>query len=91
MSGENPESYKGYRLELAGDIIGKVVTVVPRTKRASSRLIVHSEPASCGLAAVPLDEIETIDHQGRRLVLHDQPLTSQQLASSGARARPSRA
>ena len=91
---ESPDltNCRGYRVEMAGDRIGMVVTLVPRTDRTDPSLIVHSGLVSCGLGVVPLDQIETVDHSGRRLVLHDQPVNLQQGAPSGARDRiPARA
>jgi hypothetical protein len=73
---------------MAGDRIGTVVTAVPHTERAGPRvLVVHSGRAGCGLAAVPVDQIESVDHEGRRLVLHDQSVNLQQAAPRGARHR----
>lgn len=79
-----PASCRGYRVEVAGDEIGTVIIDMPRTERADASLIVGTDLLSCGLAAIPLGQIETVDHNGRRVVLRDRPVNLQRAAASGA-------
>jgi hypothetical protein len=78
-------------VEVAGDSIGTVIIDVPRTERADASLIVGTDLVSCGLAAIPIGQIKTVDHKRRRVVLRDRPVNMQRVAASGACDRPVRA
>jgi hypothetical protein len=41
----------------------------------------------CGLMVVPFEQIEAVDHEHKRLLLRDKPVTLQPGAPSGARDR----
>jgi hypothetical protein len=70
MTNEDLSNCAGYRVEMRDARIGSVAAVVPRTGRDErGLLIVRSDPLSCRLSAVPVDEVETVDPEHRRIVL----------------------
>jgi hypothetical protein len=59
----------GYRVVTLEGTVGRVAAVVPsKDQNADGVLIVHSGP-SCSLSALPFDEVEGVDVDGRRLVV----------------------
>jgi hypothetical protein len=71
----------GYRVETRDGRIGSVAVVLPRAGRgASGALLVHESPNSCRLVTVPFDAVESVDREGRRLLLRER-------APAGARDR----
>jgi len=78
----------GYSLEGRDGRIGSVGAIVPRTQRAEPGvLIVHSGLRGCRLEAVSFDQFDAVDHERRRLLLREEPLTLHQGAPPGARDR----
>jgi hypothetical protein len=70
MTNEPLGDVVGYRVETRDGRIGSVAAVLPATGRDEGGvLIVRSDPLSCSLSAVPVDEVETVDLKHRRIVL----------------------
>jgi hypothetical protein len=62
----------GYRVETRDGRIGSVAVVLPRAGRdASGALLVHESPNSCRLVTVPFDTVESVDREGRRVLLRE--------------------
>lgn len=75
----------GYRVERAEGRIGNVAAVLTRTDRMEPGvLVMRTGLVGCGLAVVPVEQIETVDHERRRLLLRDEAVTSQEEAPSRA-------
>jgi hypothetical protein len=69
MSREALRDCTGYRVVTPDGRVGSVAAVLPSTRTdGAGVLIVHSGP-TCGLSAMPFDEVEGVDVQGRRLVV----------------------
>jgi hypothetical protein len=63
---------KAYRVETHGRRIGSVAAVLPRAGLgATGALLVHESPTSCRLVTVPLDAVESVDREGRRVLLRE--------------------
>jgi hypothetical protein len=70
MTNDDLSDCAGYLVELRAGRIGSVAAVLPATGRDERGvLIVRSDPLSCRLSAVPVDEVETVDLEHRRIVL----------------------
>jgi hypothetical protein len=60
----------GYRVDTRDGSIGSVAVVLPRAGRgASGALLVYESPTSCRLVTVPFDAVESVDREGRRVLL----------------------
>jgi hypothetical protein len=59
----------GYRLVTRDETVGNVVAVVPSKGDDAIGVLVFHSGASCGLTALPFDEVEGVDVHGRRVVV----------------------
>jgi hypothetical protein len=79
---------KGYRVETHDGGIGGVAAVLSRAgPQKRGVLLVHTGLLSCGLNAIPFDEVETIDPGERRVLLRGLSRTMREGAPSRARDR----
>jgi hypothetical protein len=62
----------GYRVETSDGRIGSVAVVLPGAGRgASGALLLQGSPNSCRLVTVPFDAVESVDREGRRVLLRE--------------------
>jgi hypothetical protein len=88
MTKDQVAGCKGYRVETHDGGIGSVAPILPRAgPQKRGVLLVHSGLLSCGLSAIPFDEVETVDPDERRVLLREVPQTMREGTPSGALER----
>jgi hypothetical protein len=61
-----------YSVETHDGRTGSVAAVLPRAGRDSTGvLLVHQSSLSCRLIAIPFDEVELVDREGKRVLLRE--------------------